>query len=250
MTDTAGFVIDAKDLHYKDLNSQIKSSISNDVHVVNALGHRYIGCGTSGKNITIDGVPGNAMGAYLNGSRLIVTGNAQDAVGDTMNSGEIIIHGNCGDTTGYGMRSGSIFIKGSVGYRVGIHMKEYKEFRPVVVIGERAGDFLGEYQAGGLIVVLGLNGDSGKLPIGGFPATGMHGGKIFIRTNAPIESLILPAQIICGVATDEDREDFGGYIRQFCENFGVPDSEKLISDRYLKLSPDSHNPYKAFYVNN
>lgn len=35
------------------------------------------------------------------------------------------------------------------------HMKEYKEKVPVLVIGGRTGSFLGEYQAGGIIVVLG-----------------------------------------------------------------------------------------------
>mgnify|MGYP002508793462 CR=1 FL=1 len=57
---------------------------------------------------------------------------------------------------GYAMRGGKIFVKGNAGYRAGIHMKAYEEKKPVMVIGGTAGSFLGEYQAGGVIVVLGL----------------------------------------------------------------------------------------------
>ena len=60
----------------------------------------------------IDGVPGNALGAYLNGASITVNANAQDAVGDTMNEGEIIIHGNIGDAAGYAMRGGQMFLRG------------------------------------------------------------------------------------------------------------------------------------------
>jgi glutamate synthase domain-containing protein 3 len=62
-----------------------------------------------------------------------------------------------GDIIGYAMRGGKIFIKGNVGYRVGIHMKSFKEKLPVIIIGGRARDFLGEHKAGGLLVILGLH---------------------------------------------------------------------------------------------
>ncbi len=85
----------------------------------------------SGKSLTIDGIPGNALGAYLNGAEITVNGNAQDAVGDTMNEGKIVIKGNIGDAAGYAMRGGKIFVKGNAGYRAGIHMKAYKEKNPL-----------------------------------------------------------------------------------------------------------------------
>lgn len=113
-------------------------------------------------------MPGNALGAYLNGAEITVSGNAQDAVGDTMNEGKIVVHGQIGDAAGYAMRGGRIYIKGNAGYRAGIHMKAYKDKKPIMVIGGRAGSFLGEYQAGGIIIVLGLNIDGShcrKLPL-------------------------------------------------------------------------------------
>ena len=136
-------VINANEVGYYDLNKKIVECTDKDITVTGAMGQRYIGCGVSGKKITVEGTPGNALGAYLDGSTIIVHGNGQDAIGDTMNDGEIFIHGNCGDTTGYAMRSGKIFVKGNAGYRVGIHMKEYHEFFPKIVIGGRVGDFLG-----------------------------------------------------------------------------------------------------------
>ena len=36
-------------------------------------------------------------------------------------------------------------------------MKAYKEKIPVMIIGGHTGSFLGEYQAGGIIIVLGIN---------------------------------------------------------------------------------------------
>lgn len=58
-----------------------------------------------------------------------------------------------------------ILVEGNVGYRAGIHMKAYKDQVPVLVVGGEAGSFLGEYQAGGYVVVLGLN-TTGRAPVG------------------------------------------------------------------------------------
>lgn len=118
--------------YYKQVNEKVREAAEKDdsITIQNVIGQRYIGCGSSGKNITVHGTPGNGLGQYLNGSTLEVFGNAQEAVGDTMNEGDIIIHGNVGDACGYGMRGGRIFIEGDCGYRGGIHMKAYQEHFP------------------------------------------------------------------------------------------------------------------------
>lgn len=138
------------------------------------------------KKIDISGTPGNVLGAYFDGGEITVEGNAQDAVGDTMNAGKIVIHGNVGDAVGYAMRGGAIYIKGNAGYRAGIHMKAYREKIPVIVIGGAAGSFLGEYQAGGIIIALGIDikGDI----VGNFPCTGMHGGRMLLRSDCKISA--------------------------------------------------------------
>lgn len=238
--------INADNMHFKDLNHLVSSAGDKDIIIENTLGQRYIGTRASGKNIEVHGVPGNALGAYLNGCRITVFANAQDAVGDTMNSGEIIIHGNCGDAAGYGMRDGKILIKGSAGYRAGIHMKEYQKHIPVLVIGGRVGDFLGEYQAGGRIVVLGIDCEN-ECPVGGFCGTGMHGGAVYIRSEHAPKGL--PAQVKCADASPEDIEAIRADIEGFSAEFGC-NSEKLLGSHFFKLSPNTANPYKQLYVNN
>ncbi len=47
--------------------------------------------------------------------------------------------------------------------RGGIHMKQYQEKRPLLIVGGSARAFLGEYMAGGLILVLGRKGRSPSL---------------------------------------------------------------------------------------
>lgn len=193
--------INATDVGFAELNEKIRACDDKDVSVTGCLGQRFIACGMSDKNLTIEGVPGNAMGAYLNGASIYVKGNAQDAVGDTMNNGMIVIGGSIGDAAGYAMRGGEIYVKRNAGYRAGIHMKAYREKKPVMVIGGRAGSFLGEYQAGGYIIVLGI--DIGDKPIvGNFPCTGMHGGKMFLRTNAEKCGIDFPGQVKVRAAED------------------------------------------------
>ena len=240
-------IINARNLHFKELNARIKASEDSEITVKGALGQRYIGSGVLGRRtITIQGVPGNALGAYLDSSNIVVCGNAQDATGDTMNDGTIVIHGSAGDATGYAMRGGKIYVHGNTGYRAGIHMKEYKDKVPVIVIGASTGSFLGEDQAGGIIIVLGL-GSEGKLPVGNFCSTGMHGGKVFLRTDeAPKD---LPRQVVVKKATRADLAQIQPYLEEFCTLFDE-NVEKILEKPFIILTPDTKNPYKQLYTQN
>nr|AGS51944.1 glutamate synthase, alpha subunit domain protein [uncultured bacterium contig00003] len=235
----------AQYLDFKELNEQIKAA-GEYVHITDCYGQRFIGSGLSGKTLVIDGTPGNALGAYLDGTTIEVRGNAQDAAGDTMNDGKIIIHGNAGDALGYAMRGGSIFVKGDAGYRTGIHMKEYRDKKPVIVIGGKAGSFLGEYLAGGLIVLLGIGAENMQ-PVGNFTGTGMHGGKIFVRTEHELASL--PAQVTVDVANKDDLKEIEPVVSEFAGHFGM-NAKTLMKDRYLMLKPNAKNPYKQLYTAN
>ena len=100
-------MIDARGLDHKAINQKLREA--GDVCALQGCcGQRFIAAGMADKAITIEGVPGNALGAYLNGASITVCGNAQDAVGDTMNAGEIVVHGSIGDAAGYAMRGGRI----------------------------------------------------------------------------------------------------------------------------------------------
>ena len=238
-------LVDVRNYGYKELNELLRSSGEN-CNITGCCGQRFIAAGMSGKNITIDGIPGNALGAYLNGGTITVNGNAQDAVGDTMNEGKIIVNGNIGDAAGYAMRGGKIFIQKNAGYRAGIHMKAYKEKVPVMVIGGVAGSFLGEYQAGGVIIVLGLE-SNGKRIVGNFPCTGMHGGKMFLRGNC--ENIKFPSQVTKKQASTEELDEIKQYISEYCKLFGYDENE-ILNSEFTVVTPDSKNPYKQMYVAN
>ena len=238
-------LLNVKDLDYKALNDALRQKVK-DITLEECCGQRFIAAGMSDKKITINGVPGNALGAYLNGASITVNANAQDAVGDTMNEGEIIVNGNIGDAAGYAMRGGKIYVKGNAGYRAGIHMKAYKEKVPVMVIGGTAGSFLGEYQAGGVIVVLGLESQSKNI-VGFFPCTGMHGGKMFLRSEC--KDIKFPSQVTSRPAEETDIEELKQYISEYCDVFGYNIND-ILSSPFTVVTPDSKNPYKQMYVAN
>ncbi len=235
--------IDAAGKDFKTLGELVRAA-GGDVEIKNCLGQRYLGAGARGKKITIQGVAGNALGAYLDGAEITVFGNAQEAVGDTMNRGLICIHGSSGDATGYAMRGGEIYVQGDAGYRAGIHMKAYGDQVPVLVIGGSAGSFLGEYQAGGVIVVLGI-GCERRYPFNYFCGAGMHGGKIYVRCREVPSGL--PEQVAARPAAEADLEEIRPYVRRYCELFGA-DEAGLMAHPFYVLSPNTQNPYKQLYT--
>ena len=236
--------IEAGKKYYAQLNAEIKGCADREITVNGVLGQRYIGTGVKDKHITVYGTPGNAMGAYLTHCDITVYGNVQDAVGDTMDNGTIVVHGNAGDTLGYGMRGGAVYVQGNGGYRVGIHMKAYMDHQPAIVIGGRVGSFLGEYQAGGTIVVLGLNTDD-AFPAGNYCGTGMHGGAMYIRSSFPPAHLA--PQVSWVQCQEDDLAPAMDYIRNYCAYFGVS-LDEVLSKPFYKLTPSADNPYSSLYT--
>lgn len=104
-------IINAAGLDYRALNHALRQSETSYI-IHGCCGQRFIAAGMTGKEITINGISGNALGAYLNNSQITVHANAQDAVGDTMNEGKILVHGSIGDAAGYAMRGGKLFLRG------------------------------------------------------------------------------------------------------------------------------------------
>lgn len=163
-----------------------------------------------------------------------------------MNGGEIIIHGHSGDALGYGMRDGSIYVRDNVACRGGIHIKEFEQMKPVIVIGQNAGSFLGEYMAGGTIVLLGLNMKRGEKLFGTHCASGMHGGKIFVRGAFPKENL--SQNIKVSSLTKEDEKELEGYVKKYCRYFA--DFKEIMAKPFKKLSPATSRPYANLYTPN
>lgn len=241
--------INASSVYYRDLNARLRDIVADGaqkIDLFNVHGQRYIGTDLNKPvEIEIFGTPGNDLGAFMNGPRIIVRGNAQDGCGNTMNEGEIIVHGRAGDTVGLSARGGKIFIKGDVGYRAGIHMKEYQEKKPVIVIGGTAQDFLGEYMAGGVLIVLGMNLGEDKSHRTKYIGTGMHGGVIYMRGNIP--EWQLGKEVGITEVGEADYDTLNKYIVEFAREFGY-DADEILKYRFVKLFPRWLRPYGRLYA--
>ena len=238
--------INAEGMHYRDLNALLRQAIHLSVErieVHNVCGQRYIGTDLdTNMQIDIYGTPGNDLGAFMNGPKLVIHGNGQDGSGNTMNDGQIIIHGHAGDVTGNSMRGGKIFVRDYVGYRVGIHMKEYKTKIPQIVIGQTAGDFLGEYMAGGVMVILGLNLKEGEKCKARFVGTGMHGGVIYERGEI-LEPVNGTKTLDAG---KRDLKTIEALVKEYCGHFGA-DPNQIMAHKFKKIMPVSKRPYEKLF---
>jgi glutamate synthase domain-containing protein 3 len=241
--------IDAKGIFYRELNAKLRKAVSNGTQKIelrNVYGQRYIGTDLNKPvEIEIFGTPGNDLGAFMDSPRIIVHGNAQDGCGNTMNNGEIIIHGHAGDILGLSARGGKIFVREDVGYRAGIHMKEYQDKRPMVVVGGTAQDFLGEYMAGGILILLGLNLKEGASHKANFIGTGMHGGAIYIR--GAVEEFQLGKEVGVAELDENDHSVLKKLIGEFASHFNY-NAEEILKHKFIKLFPLYLRPYGRLYA--
>lgn len=241
--------IDAAGVYYRELNKQLREIVAGGarkIEISNVYGQRYIGTDLNAPvEIEIYGTPGNDLGAFMDGPRITVHGNAQDGCGNTMDSGQIVVHGHAGDITGLSARGGRIFVRDDVGYRAGIHMKEYQDKKPVVVIGGTAQDFLGEYMAGGIMVLLGLTLKEGECHRAKYIGTGMHGGVIYLRGK--VEDYQLGKEVGIAELEETDRQTIEGLVGEYTGYFGG-DTAEILKHPFIKLYPRWLRPYGRLYA--
>ncbi len=245
--------IDASDLQTRELNDRLREMLLSGVGKVkirNVCGQRYIGTRLYTPQrlmmeIEIFGTPGNDLAAFLYGHKITVHGNAQDGVGNTMDAGEIVVKGRAGDVLGFSMRGGEIYVREGCGYRTALHMKEYEDKRPVLVVGGTSQDFLGEYMAGGIVILLDLQGLGHKAR---FIGTGMHGGVIYLRGT--VGTAQVGGQVDISPIDDADRQVLDQYVSRFLERFPETGKsrEEIMSSRFVRLSPRSKRPYSNLYA--
>jgi len=257
MPNLTTIAIDAAGLYYRELNERIRQAVCNGARKIvltNVTGQRYIGTNLHNSierellatlEIEIHGTPGNDLGMFLDGPTITVHGNVMDGTGNTMNRGRIVAHGRAGDITGFSARSGELFVRDNAGYRVGIHMKEYGDMRPVMVIGGSTQDFLGEYLAGGVVIIIGLTLNDGEPHRCSHIGTGMHGGRILIRGKVPAE------QLGGGVGVFDLNDEDTALLKKYLVEYGrlfATDVSAITSDQFAKLAPMSTRPYKQMYA--
>lgn len=240
--------IDATGVYYKDLNKELRKVVEGDAKKIvinNACGQRYIGTDLDRfVEIEVNGTPGNDLGAFMDGPEVTVYGNAQDGTGNTMNQGKIVVHGRAGDITGLAARGGNIFIRDSVGYRAGIHMKEYGDKKPTLVIGGTAQDFCGEYMAGGVLILMGIGLKDNKHKAK-YVGTGMHGGRIYFRGE--MDEYQLGKEVGVAELDAEDKKVLSKLVKEYAKYFGV-DADAILKDKFTKLYPKFLRPYGRLYT--
>ena len=241
--------MDVAGLSYRQLNLRLRELVTNGtgrIELRNVCGQRYIGTDLNRPvELAIYGTPGNDLGAFMDGPRIAVFGNAQDGCGNTMNEGEIAVHGRAGDITGLSARGGRIFIRDDVGYRAGIHMKGYGDKKPVLVIGGTAQDFVGEYMAGGIVVLLGLTLKEGESHRASFIGTGMHGGVIYLRGS--VDDHQLGKEVGRAELDEADYRLLEEHIGRFAGHFGR-DADEILKGSFTKLFPRWLRPYGRLYA--
>ena len=235
--------VNASQVDERTLKDLIESE--SDIEVTGCLGQRYLGVARKCGHLRITGTPGNGLASYLDGGEIYVHGNVQDAVADTMNDGFLAVDGNAGDALCYAMRGGRVFIRGNAGYRAGVHMKAYGSKKSLLIIGGRTGSFLGEYLAGGIIIVLGLGNEKEEIT-GYFCGNGMYAGTIYLRCDkSPVN---LSDKLITRVVGNEEKEEvLSPLIRDFARTFSISE-EECLNGSFLAIEADKSKTYSQLYA--
>jgi glutamate synthase domain-containing protein 3 len=124
-------------------------------------------------------------------------------------------------------------------------MKEYKDKKPVLVIGGTAQDFLGEYMAGGILIILGLDLSEGEHHKAKFIGTGMHGGVMYLRGS--ISDFQLGKEVGVAELNEEDGQLLTKLVGEFAAHFSY-DAEEILRHKFIKLFPLYLRPYGRLYA--
>jgi NADPH-dependent glutamate synthase beta subunit-like oxidoreductase/glutamate synthase domain-containing protein 3/ferredoxin len=172
------------------LEEQIQSAVAQGRRriQVEAFGQHGIGgrlwrAGSETVRIRITGHPGQRVGSMGFPNTLIeVLGPASDDVAWLNAGAEIIVHGNAGNGAANAMAQGRVYVAGNIGARGMTMTKHNPRFSPpeLWVLGS-AGDYFGEFMAGGIAVICGHEAQTPGNVLGYRPLVGMVGGKVFFR---------------------------------------------------------------------
>ena len=147
------------------------------------IGGRLWKAGDDKLHIQIEGPPGQRLGSLgFDNTTIEVHGPASDDTGWLNAGAEIIVHGNAGNGTCNAMAQGAVRVAGNIGARGMTMTKSNPRFAPpeLWVLGS-VGDYFGEFMAGGIAVICGVNPQVPENVLGYRPFVGMVGGKAFFR---------------------------------------------------------------------
>ena len=157
------------------IEEQIQSAVQQGHRKlrIQAYGQHGIGgrlwlAGNETVKIEIVGQPGQRVGSMGFPNTFIeVLGPASDDVGWLNAGAEIVVHGNVGNGCANAMAQGKIYIAGNIGARGMTMTKHNPRFDPpeLWILGS-AGDYFGEFMAGGIAVVCGFDAQNSENILG------------------------------------------------------------------------------------
>jgi len=160
-----------------------RRNIEIDGYGQHGIGGRLWEAGKDETHIRIIGQSGQRTGSLgTANTRIEVMGPASDDIGWLNAGAEIIVHGNTSNGVMNGAAQGKVYIGGSIGARGMTMTKRNPRFEPpeLWVLGT-AGDYFGEFMAGGIAVICGHNTELQDQILGYRPLVGMVGGSVFVR---------------------------------------------------------------------
>ncbi len=229
--------VEGERLDSRILEERIQEAIARGYHrlIVKAAGQQGIGgrlCekGNDQISIRIEGQPGQRVGAMgFPNTEIEITGPASDDVGWLNVGAHIIVQGHAGNGVANAMAQGRIYINGNIGARGMTMTKSNPRFAPpeLWVLGS-AGDYFGEFMAGGICVVCGFEPQDDANVLGYRPLVGMVGGKVFFRGQyqglGHNDARQIPIE-------NEDWVWLENNLRKFLERIGRPDIFDLLADK-------------------
>ncbi len=155
---------------------------------IDAVGQHGIGgrlwkAGDEPVHIRIKGQAGQRTGSLgFPNTYIHIDGPASDDVGWLNAGAQIVVHGHATNGIANGMAQGKVYVGGNVGSRCMTMTKRNPRFEPpeLWVLGS-TGDYFGEFMAGGVAVVCGVDPQTEDNILGYRPLVGMVGGKVFFR---------------------------------------------------------------------
>jgi len=181
---------DGNRLNSRILEERIQEAVASGYRhlTVQAFGQHGIGgrlwrAGNDSVHVKVEGHSGQRLGSLgFPNTEIEVDGPVSDDVGWLNAGARIVVHGHAGNGACNAMAQGKVFIEGNIGSRGMTMTKQNPRFAPpeLWVLGS-VGDYFGEFMAGGIAVICGVNPQDTDNILGHRPLVGMVGGKVFFR---------------------------------------------------------------------
>ncbi len=209
------------------------------------IGGRLWKAGNDTVRIRVVGHPGQRTGAMGFPNTFIeVMGPGSDDVGWLNGGAKIVVHGHAGNGVANAMAQGKIYIAGNIGARGMTMTKANPRFDPpeLWVLGS-VGDYFGEFMAGGIAVVCGIDPQTPDNILGYRPFVGMVGGKVFFRGPhggySQVDTKAVPID-------DGEWKWLTTHLRIFLERIGRTELFETLSERSQWQLLAARSPMERF----